>query len=252
MLDCKPCSTPSTATLKLDNTIGLPLSPDQTTQYRSIVGALQYLSWTRPDMSYSINQVCQFLHSPRTTHVQALKRILRYLKGTLSHGLTISKGPSLITAFCDSDWAGSSCDRRSTTGICVFLGPNLISWHAKKQPTVARSSTEAEYRALAYTAAELSWLCQLFKDMQLPILHCPTIWIDNISAMSLANNPIYHARTKHIEVDYHYVHELVTSKLLQLRYIHTQDQLADIFTKSLSSPRYKLLMGKLQVHPPSA
>ncbi|KAL5729905.1 hypothetical protein ACHQM5_002793 [Ranunculus cassubicifolius] len=252
MLDCKPCSTPSSTSYKLDGINGEPLSPTEASTYRSIVGALQYLSWTRPDICFSINQVCQYLHSPRSTHFQDVKCILRFIKGTLSHGLAICKGPNTVIAYCDSDWAGSPDDRRSTTGFSVFLGLNLVSWCAKKQPTVARSSTEAEYRALAYTSVEIAWLCQLFKELHLSVTHCPTIWIDNISAMSLASNLVYHARTKHIEVDYHYVRELVTKKFLKLNYIHTKDQVADIFTKSLPSTRFNLLQHKLSVLPLSA
>ncbi|KAL5716460.1 hypothetical protein ACHQM5_018147 [Ranunculus cassubicifolius] len=247
MTNANSSPTPCTTTTRLDSTTGDLLSPDKATEFRSIVGGLQYLSWTRPDLSLAINQVCQYLHCPRTSHNQAVKRILRYLKGTVTHGIHITKGPSQIEAFCDADWAGSPDDRRSTTGFCIYYG---TSWSAKKQPTVARSSTKAEYRALATTSAELSWLYQLFRDMKITLFKCPTIWIDNISAMALANNPIYHARTKHIEVDYHYVRELVTRKLLQLKYIHTKDQVADIFTKPLSSQRFSQLKFKLSVSQP--
>ncbi|KAL5717463.1 hypothetical protein ACHQM5_010458 [Ranunculus cassubicifolius] len=174
------------------------------------------------------------------------------LISTINYGIPIQKGSNSLTAFCDSDWAGSPEDRRSTTGLCVFYGKNIISWGAKKQQTVARSSTEAGYRALASTSAEISWLCQLFKDLNVSLPACPTIWTDNLSAMALAKNPVYHARTKHIEVDYHYVRELVTRGLLQLKYIHTQDQVADIFTKPLSAPRFNTLQFKLSVTSPSA
>lgn len=249
MNEAKPCLTPCSTTLALDSYSGQPLSQDQATIFRSLVGSLQYLSWTRPDLSFSVNQVCQYLHSPRTTHFQSLKRILRFLKGTPSHGILISKGPSTLTAYCDADWAGSHEDRRSTSEYSLFLGSTPLSWSAKKQPIVARSSTEAEYRALAITAAKITWMCKLLKDLHIPLYQCPTIWDDNQSAMAIAMNPIFHARTKHIEVDYHYVRELIQRKLLRLQYIHTTDQLADIFTKGLSTVRFQTMQSKLQVRP---
>ena len=153
------------------------------------------------------------------SHFIAVKRILRYIKGTLHQGLLFTKSSLNLSAYSDADWAGDSLDRRSTSGYCVFLGANLISWSAKKQPTVARSSTEAEYEALANAASELIWLQQLFKDLRItssfvPVLHC-----DNVSALALASNPVFHARTKHVEVDFHFVREKVANHQLVLQYL---------------------------------
>ena len=133
---------------------GLHLSDPST--YRSMIGALQYLTFTRPDLAFSVHQLCQFMQFPTTTNLEAAKRVLRYVRGTLSHGIYFSHGPLTLTAFTDADWAGDPFDRKSTTGFMVFLGSNPISWSSKKQSTVSRSSTEAECRALATTAAELS------------------------------------------------------------------------------------------------
>ena len=126
--------------------------------YRSLVGALQYLTFTCPDLLFVVNQVCQFMTNPTDVHLQAAKRILRYLKVTLTSRILLKPGPIFLSAFSDADWAGDLSARRSTTGFIAFLGSNPITWVAKKQPAVSRSSTEAEYRALASIAAELPWL----------------------------------------------------------------------------------------------
>jgi hypothetical protein len=214
------------------------------------VGALQYCTLTRPDIAYSVNQLCQHLHAPCSTHWTAAKRVLRYLQGTSDHGLFYTKGPLQLNAFCDSDWAGCPDDRRSTTGFAVFLGDCLISWSAKKQAVVSRSSTEAEYRSLSTTTAELFWLRMLFKELGIPLSVAPVLWCDNVSALALASNPVFHARTKHIEVDYHFIREKVLNRDIILKFISTLDQVADVFTKGLPSPRFLYLRSKLLVVSP--
>ena len=207
MENSKAVKTPCCSSSRLVPHSGVPLSDP--TVYRSMVGALQYLTFTRPDLAFSVHQLCQFISKPTSVHLEATKRVLRYLRGTLHHGICFSPGPLSLTAFSDADWAGDPTDRRSTTGLLVFLGPNPISWSAKKQPTVSRSSTEAEYRALATTATELSWLRILFKELRIFLPYVPVLWCDNVSAIALSANPIFHSRTKHLEVDYHYVREKV-------------------------------------------
>uniref|UniRef100_A0A2N9IXX5 CCHC-type domain-containing protein n=1 Tax=Fagus sylvatica TaxID=28930 RepID=A0A2N9IXX5_FAGSY len=249
MSTCKPCSTPFVSLSRIRKDDGIPLSDP--TPFRSMVGGLQYLTFTRPDLSYAVNHICQFMHQPTDHHLVAAKRILRYVQGTLHHGLTFRPGPLSLTAFTDSDWAGDPMDRRSTTGLIVFLGHNPITWQSKKQPTVARSSTEAEYRALANCAADLAWVRMVLKDLGIFLHAPPTIWCDNLSALALATNPVFHARTKHVEVDYHFIREKVTNRDLQLHHISTDDQLADILTKALPSPRFRYLQDKLMPHSPS-
>ncbi|XP_020114487.1 uncharacterized protein LOC109728471 isoform X3 [Ananas comosus] len=180
-LDSKPVSTPLSPTSRLSSHEGHLLEDPYT--YRQIVGALQYLTFTRPDISYAVNSVAQYLHAPREPHMQAVKRILRYIRGTLTYGLPISRcdNPSLV-AFADADWAGCPDTRRSTSGYCIFLGPNLISWSAKKQPTISRSSSEAEYRAVAYTLAETVWIRRLLRDLRVFLWRSLSVFIAIISA----------------------------------------------------------------------
>jgi hypothetical protein len=231
---CKPVKTPLCTTEKLSITSGTRLGVEDSTRYRSIVGALQYLTLTRPDLTFAVNKVCQFLHSPTIVHWEAVKRILRYVQGTISLGIKITKSNSmLVSAFSDADWAGCPDDRRSTGGFAVFLGGNLISWCARKQATVSRSSTEAEYKSLANATAEVMWVRKLLDELGIPHPRAACLWCDNIGATYLSANPVFHARTKHIEIDYHFVREQVAAKLLDIRFISTTDQLADGFTKAL-------------------
>jgi len=248
MAECKPYRAPCTAGSKMSRHDGDPL-PDPA-EYRHIVGAFQYVTLTRPDIAYSVNQLCQHMHAPTSVHLTAAKRVLRYLKGSLNSGLHYNKGPLNLMAYCDSDWAGNPDDRKSTSGYGVFLGPNLISWSAKKQQTVSRSSTEAEYRSLSLTAAELFWLRMLLKELHIVLSCPPTIWCDNSGALALASNPVFHARTKHIEVDFHFIREKVANRDIQIQYLSTLEQVADIFTKGHSADRFCYLRDKLRVVPP--
>ena len=184
MAGAKPVPTPCVSGSKLSKFQGDPLSDPK--EYRHIVGAFQYCTLTRPDIAYSVNQLCQFLHSPTSVHLTAAKRLLRYLKGTLHYGLYYTQGSLKLNGFCDSDWAGSPDDRKSTTCYAIYLGSCLISWAAKKQPTIARSSMEAEYRSMALTMAELYWIRMLLKEIRLFLCSAPCLWVDNIGALSLS------------------------------------------------------------------
>ena len=187
------------------------------------------------------------MQAPTSAHWTAAKRVLRYLKHTLDHGLFYRSGSFTVNAYCDSDWAGDPDDRRSTCGYGVFVGPNLISWSAKKQPIVSKSSTEAEYRCLALVTAEVYWLRMLLCELKITIDSAPVVWCDNVSALALASNPIFHARSKHIEVDYHFVREKVANKDIFLQHVPSTNQPADIFTKGHTADRFCFLRDKLAV-----
>lgn len=156
---CKPSVTPcKPRSPVLKNEGSLLTYP---TQFCSIVGTLQYLTFTRLDIAFAVNSVCQFMQAPTDVHMGLVKHILRYLHGTLEYGLTFTTGSTSLTGYCDADWAGDPNSRHSTTGYVVFLGNNHISWSSRKQSSVSRSSTEAEYRALANCGADIAWTCHI-------------------------------------------------------------------------------------------
>jgi hypothetical protein len=159
IIGCKSVSTPLSTSEKLSAHNGELLGPNDAMNYRSIVGRLQYLTLIRQDIIFLVNKICQFLHAPTTVHLMATKRVLRYVKGTTNLGLQIVRSPSmLVSGFSDVDWVGCIDDRRSTTWFVVFLDCNIVSWSARKQPTVSRSSIEAEYKAIANVIAEIMWV----------------------------------------------------------------------------------------------
>ncbi|GAB2300137.1 hypothetical protein Dimus_038604 [Dionaea muscipula] len=205
-------------------TDGIPLADPIT--YRSLVGALQYLTFTRPDIAYAVNTACQFMKSPTDVHFGLVKRILRYLQGSLHRGLHYSAGPLRLIAYSDADWV-------------VILAPggpllgSLFSWQSKRQSAVSRSSTEAEYRALANTAADVYWIHQVLCVLQVPLCSPPLLHCDNLSAIALSSNDVFHSRIKHLDTDFHFVREKVQQKDLQLQFISTSDQVADLLTKGL-------------------
>ena len=188
------------------------------------------------------------MSAPRTTHFSTVLRILRYVKGTLFHGLHFCHSSLLeLRAYSDADWAGDPTDRRSTTGYCFFLGTSLISWRSKKQTVISYSSTEAEYRALADTTSELLWLRWLLQDMGVSFASATPLFCDNHSALQIAHNDVFHERTKHIEIDCHLVRHHVLQGTINLVLISSQSQITDIFTKSHPLRRFQDLVHKLKL-----
>jgi hypothetical protein len=237
MANCKPATTPVEVKPKLSGNDGAAATDG--TFYRSITGALQYLTLSRPDIAYGVNQACLHMHAPQDVHWNLVKRILRYLRGTITHGITISATPSTtLKAYSDADWAGCPDTRRSTSGYCIFLGDSLVSWSSKRQTTTSRSSAEAEYRAVANAAAECCWLHNLLQELHVVVDKATVIYCDNVSAVYLSENPVHHRRTKHIELDIHFVREKVALGQFKVLHIPTRYQFADIMTKGLPTPLF--------------
>ncbi|GJW96612.1 putative RNA-directed DNA polymerase [Tanacetum coccineum] len=225
-LGCKPSSFPIEQGLKLDK-----------------------------DITYSVNVLSQFVADPRNNHLEAANRVLRYLKATPGQGILLSQaGDPVLTAYCNSDWLGCSFTRRSRTGYFLLLGGTPISWKTKKQSVVLRSSAEAEYRAMASTVSEVIWVRLLLSELQVDILLPTTLFCDNQAARHIANNLVFHERTKHVEMDCYFVRERVESKEIIPMHISSKIQIADLLTKGLTAQQLQFLLGKIGIanlHAPS-
>ena len=242
MHDCKPVNTPVNPDVKL---VSGESSNDSCNQqlYQAVVGSLLYLSTkTRPDIAYAVSSVARFCASPTKEHWTAVKRILRYLKGTSKLGLLYRDNTSTeITGYSDADWAGDVGDRKSTSGYAFLLGGAAISWKSNKQTCVALSTAEAEYVALSAAAQEAVWLQQLVSDMVNKNIRETTILEDNQSAICLAKNQQVHGRTKHIDIKYHFIRDMVQAGRIKLIYCASEDMVADMFTKGLPIKQFEKL-----------
>ena len=248
MASAKPMPTPMLSSLKLSAHGSAKF--DDPSLYRSVVGALQYVTITRLDLSYAVNKVCQFMHTPLVEHWKVVKRILHYLSGTSNRGLLFRPCKDLrLWAFSDSDWGSDTNDRKSTSGYCIFLGPNLVSWSCKKQNVVSKSSNEAEFRSMAAALADLTWIQNLLIELHQPCTLPPSLFCDNISAVHLSANPILHSRTKHFELDLYFVRDRVIKKQVHVTYISSSEQVADVLTKPLSAQSFLKFRDKLKVLP---
>ncbi|KAM6596869.1 hypothetical protein CsatA_007393 [Cannabis sativa] len=246
-IGCKPAKAPMDPRTKLDDQQGELLA--NPSEYRQLIGKLLYLTLSRPDITFAVNNLSQFMSAPRTPHMQAVSHLLRYLKGSPGQGLLYPANSSMhLRGFSDSDWASCPVTRRSTTGFCIFLGDCLISWKTKKQPTISKSSAEAEYRALAATTSEITWLQYLLQDFQIPQHKPAFIYCDNQSAIHIANNPTFHERTKYIELDCHFIRDKINNSTIRLIPVSSNLQLADAFTKPLPSTTLTTHTTKMSVY----
>ncbi|TYK18362.1 Retrovirus-related Pol polyprotein from transposon TNT 1-94 [Cucumis melo var. makuwa] len=232
MMNSKPVATPIETGTKLSkHEEGDDVDPSY---FKSLVGSLRYLTCTRPDILFSVGLVSRFMESPTTTHLKVAKRILRYLRGTLDYGLFYSSSKEFkLEGYCDSDWAGDTNDRKSTSGYVFFIGNTAFTWSSKKQPIVTLSTCEAEYVAAASCVCHAVWLRNLLKTVGILQEDPTVIHIDNKSTIALAKNPVFHDRSKHIDTRFHFIRDCISRKEVQVEYVKTEDQIADIFTKPL-------------------
>ena len=246
LLGNKPAAFPIEQNHHLGRANGAMLKDPES--YCRLVGRLIYLAVTRPDLAYAVHILSQFLNEPKQEHWDGALRVVRYLKGTLGQGILLHSDSDLsLTGWCDSDWAACPLTRRSLTGWLVFLGQSSISWKTKKQHTVSRSSAEAEYWSMAAITCELKWLKGLLLSLGLHHLKAIPLFCDSQFALHIAQNPVFHERTKHIEVDCHFVRDAIRDGLIAPSYISTTDQLADVFTKALGTQRFDYLISKLGI-----
>ncbi|KAL0297759.1 UNVERIFIED_CONTAM: Retrovirus-related Pol polyprotein from transposon RE1 [Sesamum radiatum] len=244
LANARDATTPLPPGIKFTGSAGAKLThPDV---YRRLIGRLLYLNFTRPDTSYACQQLSQYLQNPCQQHLDAALHLVRYLKGTLHKGVFFpSKNSLSLRAYSDADWASCVDTRRSLTGYCIFLGDALVSWKTKKQTTVSRSTAEAEYRSMGSTVCELSWVVYLLHDFGITVPTPIPFLCDNQVALHIVNNPVFHERTKHLEIDCHIVRDKFKSGLIAPSHVPRKAQLADFFTKSLPAPSFFLLLSKL-------
>jgi uncharacterized protein (DUF2164 family) len=245
MLGCRPASTPIDPNHKLIGGIGDQVDRGQ---YQRLVGRLLYLTHTRPDIAYAVSVVSRYMHDLRVPHQEVVYQILRYLKNCPGKGVLFSKnGHTKIEVYTDADWAGCLDDRKSTSGYCSFVGGNLVSWRSKKHNVVARSTPEAEYRAMTQGVSEGLWLCRLLQELRWlkdePIM----LYCDNKAVINIANNPVQHDRTKHVEIDRHFIKNKLDEGIVCMPFVGIKKQIADIFTKWLNITDFSNVIGKMSM-----
>lgn len=245
MKNAKPIHTPMPSNGHLDlNEQGKDV--DQKV-YRSIIGSLLYLCASRPDIMLSVCMCARFQATPKECHLVAVKRILRYLVHTPNLGFWYPKGARFdLIGYADADYAGCKVDRKSTSGTCQFLGRSLVSWSSKKQNSVALSTAEAEYVSAGSCCAQLLWMKQTLRDYGLNVSKIPLL-CDNESTIKIANNPVQHSQTKHIDIRHHFLRDHSTKGDIDIQHVRTDKQLADIFTKPLDETRFCELRSELNI-----
>jgi hypothetical protein len=245
MADCKVVAMPMEERLRLsrDSTV----EEVDATLYRRIVGSLRYLIHTRPDLTYTVGYVSRFLERPTEEHFQAVKKILRYIVGTLQYGLRYGRrtGTTRLVGYCDSDLADDIDTRKSTTGALFFLGKSLVSWQSLKQRVVALSSCEAEYIVTTTTATQAIWMARLLGELLGREPKVVELKVDNKSALALARNPVFHECSKHIDLRYYFIQNYLAEGTVSATYINTVDQLADILTKALARVKFQGLRARI-------
>ncbi|KAK6145154.1 hypothetical protein DH2020_021974 [Rehmannia glutinosa] len=239
-------STPMATNVKIDKD-EKGKSVDES-KYRGMIGSLLYLIASRPDILHAVCICARFQSNPKESHMSVVKRIFRYLKGTIQYGLFYPKNENFsLKGYSDSDYAGNIDDRKSTSGSCQFLGDCLVSWFSKKQnQCFSFNGRRPEYISAAFCCTQLLWMKQTLADYKCSFENVP-IFSDNISAINIAQNPVHHNRTKHIEIRHHFLRDCVSKRKIEISFIPSQDQLADIFTKPLSSETFSSIRARLGI-----
>ncbi|GJU02582.1 hypothetical protein Tco_1112920 [Tanacetum coccineum] len=237
--DSKPMKTPISTETKL--TKDVEGESVDNTKYRGMIGSLLYLTTSRPDIMFSVCLCARFQEDPKTSHLEAVKRIFRYVKGTMHLGLWYPKGSGIETiVYADSDHARDYVDRKSTSGICTFMGCCLTSWFSKKQTALAISTTEAEYVSAGKACQQALWMKQALVDYGIRLDDIP-IMCDNKGAIDLSKNPVQHSRTKHIEIRHHFLRDNVQKGNISIEKVSSEDNIADILTKPLKREPFNYL-----------
>jgi hypothetical protein len=246
MDDCKPTPSPFQSGVKLSATF---TSPEvDATLYHQLVGSLLYLIHTRPDISFVVGLVARYMKTPHESHWKADKRILRYVRGTTQFGIHYSSGGApLLVGFINSDWAGDPDDQKSTAGYVFSLGSGPVTWAYKKQQAITLSSAEEEYQASVNASQEALWLRQILLEFGFQHQHLTSLWCDNLSAIKIAKDPVQHQHSKHIELHMHFIKKLIHDQIIELLFCPTEDQVADIFTKSITEAKFSKLRSMLGV-----
>jgi hypothetical protein len=246
MKECKSMTTPMNVKEKFCKDDGADKVDEAI--YRSLIGCLMYLTAIRPDIMHAVSLLSRFMHCASEVHVKAAKRVVRYIKGTLSYGIQFSCIENFdLQGYADSDWAGSCDDMKSTSGYCFSFGSRIFSWCSKKQEVIAQSTAEAEYVAATAAANQVLWLRKILADLDMEQKKATRVNVDNQAAIAISNNPIFHGKTKHFKLKYYFMREVQKNEEIQLIYCMTEDQLADILTKPLSKTRFEILRNKIGV-----
>ncbi|CAB4298917.1 unnamed protein product [Prunus armeniaca] len=244
--DCKIVATPLAMNEKLSKNDGSEAADEG--EYRQIVGSLLYLTATRPDIMFAASLLARFMHNPTKKHMGTAKRVLRYIQGTIDFGIVFEKGKeTTLIGYCDSDWAGSEDDMRSTSGYVFTMGSGVFSWASIKQNTVALSTAEAEYISAAEATSQAKWLRFVLEDFGEEQIEGTQIMCDNTSAIAMAKNPVFHQKSRHINRKFHFIREAIQAKEIELVYCRTEEQIADILTKALPKDRFAYLRELLGV-----
>lgn len=218
------------------------------TQFKQVVGSLMYITATRPDLMFVVSLISRFMSKPTEMHVQAAKRVLRYLKGTVNYGILYKRGGAeKLVAFTDSDYVGDLEGRKSTSGYVFLMNDAAVAWSSKKQPIVTLSTTEAEFIAAAGCACQAIWMRRILSDIGYTQEGSTTIMCDSSSAIKLSKNPVMHGRSKHIDVRFHFLRDLTKEGVVELVHCGTHDQIADVLTKPLKLEVFRGLREQLGV-----